>query len=66
MKDDKTIKEQLKELEDQIAWFDSENFSLEEAQKKFQTAEALAEDIKNKLSLLKNEITVISKKFDSE
>ncbi|MDD3036071.1 MAG: hypothetical protein PHO93_04075 [Candidatus Saccharimonadaceae bacterium] len=62
----KTIKEKMSNLSKMIAWFDSEDFNLEEAIDRFNQTEKLAIEIENDLNELKNEINVIKKKFDSE
>ncbi len=66
MKNNTTIKEQLQQLDELISWFESDDFTLEEAVEKFKAAEQLAEDIRRKLSLLKSDITVLGQKFDTE
>lgn len=45
MKNNTTIKEQLQQLDELISWFESDDFTLEEAVEKFKAAEQLAEDI---------------------
>lgn len=62
----KGVQTKLSELSELVAWFQSAAFNLEEALEKFKQAEALAESIEKDLSKLKNEITVVKKKFDSE
>ncbi|MGE5327873.1 MAG: hypothetical protein ACM3KH_00910 [Thiobacillus sp.] len=64
-KENKSIQKKTEELNKMIEWFDSEDFDLELALDKFKQAEKLAEEIENDLKNLKNEITVIKKKFDS-
>ena len=66
MKNNTTIKEQLQQLDELISWFESDDFTLEEAVEKFNAAERLAEDIRQKLSSLKSDITVLGQKFDTE
>ncbi len=65
-KQNKTIQEKTTELSGLIAWFNSDDFSLEQAIDKFKKAEELATEIENDLSTLKNEVRVIKQKFDSE
>jgi len=65
-KQDKTIQEKTDELDAIVAWFDSEDFTLESALDKFKQAEALAQDIQKDLTGLKNEINVIKQRFDVE
>jgi exonuclease VII small subunit len=65
-KKNKTIHEKMDELSGLIAWFDSDEFLLEEAIDRFKVAEALAADIEKELSSFKNDITILKQKFDSE
>lgn len=65
-KPNKTIQEKTAELSNLVAWFDSDNFTLEAALDKFKEAEALAETIEQDLKLLKNDIQIVKQKFDSE
>lgn len=61
-----TIKEQLAELDAQLEWFDSDDFSVEEALDRYKAAEKLAATIEAQLKALKNEITVLKTRFDEE
>ena len=65
-KSNKTVQEKTIELTELVAWFDSEDFSLEAAMDKFKAAEALAEEIEADLVALKNDIQLVQQKFDSE
>ncbi len=60
----KTITEKLEAFETLVAWFDTEEFSLEAALEKFKQAEALAMEIENELSDVKNSVEVLKTKFD--
>ena len=62
----KTIQQKIGELDELVAWFDSDEFTLETALEKFKTAEKLAEEIEHDLGDLKNEITVVKQRFDGE
>jgi len=62
----KTIQEKTAELSELVAWFDSDDFELEEALDKFKMAEKLASEIELDLTTLKNEIQVVKKKFDTK
>jgi exodeoxyribonuclease VII small subunit len=62
----KTIQQKMDELSELIAWFDSDDFALEEAIDKFKVAEQLSSEIEKDLSSFKNNITVLKQKFDSE
>ena len=61
---DKTIQEKITELDTLVAWFDSDEFTLESALEKFKQAETLAKTIEKDLSSLKNEIEIVKQKFD--
>lgn len=62
----KTVQEKLTTLSELVAWFQSPAFTLEAALEKYKEAEALAEEIEKDLTKLKNNITVVKKKFDRE
>lgn len=62
---EKTIQEKIAELDGLVAWFDSDEFSLEQALEKFKTAESLALQIEKDLGALKNDIQVVKQKFDN-
>lgn len=51
------IEDDIKQLEAHIAWFEGDEFNLEEALSKYQEAEKMAEEITRKLRELKNTIT---------
>ena len=48
MKDNKTLTQKIKELEEKIDWFYSDDFELEEATTNYKTAIALAKEFKEK------------------
>lgn len=62
-KNEQTIQEKTAKLAELTAWFDSDEFVLEEALDKFKEAEALAAEIEKDLLELKNEITVVKQSF---
>lgn len=62
----KSISEKTAELSKLVAWFDSDEFTLELALDNFKTAEKLAIEIEKDLSSLKNEINIVKQRFDSE
>lgn len=62
----KSIQEKTKELTKLVEWFDSDEFTIENALNKFKEAEKLATDIENDLLSLKNEIQIVKQKFDKE
>ncbi|MGI6612380.1 MAG: exodeoxyribonuclease VII small subunit [Candidatus Nanosyncoccaceae bacterium] len=56
-KKNKTIKEQVAELEEITAWFSGDDFDVEQAVQKYETAKALLKNITQQLESLKNQIT---------
>lgn len=62
----KSIQEKTEQLTKLVAWFDSDEFSIEEALNKYKIAEKLVAEIEGDLSSLKNEINLVKNKFDSE
>jgi exodeoxyribonuclease VII small subunit len=61
-----TVQAKITALNELVAWFQSEEFTLEAAVTKFETAEKLAEEIEQDLQKLKNDITVVKQRFDRE
>lgn len=62
-KNDKPLSDQLRELDELIAWFDRDDFDLDEALKKFDDGIKLTEQIEERLSKLENKITVLRERF---
>lgn len=62
-KNDKPLSDQLRELDELIAWFDQDDFDLDEALKKFDAGVKLTEEIEGRLQKLENKITVLRQKF---
>jgi exodeoxyribonuclease VII small subunit len=58
------IQEKTARLDQLVAWFDSDDFELEQALGKFAEAEKLAEEIEHDLAALKNNIEVVKEKFN--
>ena len=63
MKKDKTINQKIMELEKSTDWFYSDEFNLDDAVKKYKEAIALANELKEDLDGLKNEIEVLAENF---
>ena len=63
LKSDKPLNDQLHELDELIAWFDQDDFDLDEALKKFDEGVKLTEEIEERLKKLENKITVLREKF---
>ena len=66
MTQSKSIQEKTAELNELVAWFDSDDFALEQALDKFKAAEKLAQDIEQDLTTLRNDIEVVKKSFNDE
>jgi len=66
MTQNKSIQQKTTELTELVAWFDSDDFVLEQALDKFKEAEKLAQEIEEDLTTLRNDIEVVKKSFDSE
>jgi len=62
-KSEPTLQEQLAQLDTLIAWFDRDDFDLDEALQKFEAGVKLAETIKDRLATLENKITVLKERF---
>ncbi len=62
-KNETPLSDQLRELDELIAWFDREDFDLDEALKKFDDGIKLTEQIEERLSKLENKITVLRERF---
>ena len=60
------ISEKLKKLDEYVQWFESDDFSLEQAVEKYAEAQKLAHEIQNNLNDLKNQITIVQKQFSKE
>ncbi|MGE5312647.1 MAG: hypothetical protein ACM3MA_01380 [Acidobacteriota bacterium] len=58
------IQKKLQQLAEQVAWFESDQFVLEEAVERFKAAQQLAEGIETDLAALKNDIVVLKERFD--
>lgn len=63
-KNEPTLREQMDELEKLLAWFEQDDLDIEEALKKFQQADELAEKVEKRLNHLENEIVVLKKRFE--
>jgi exodeoxyribonuclease VII small subunit len=61
---EKTLKQQLAEFEELVAWFDGDELDVELAVEKYEQGVKLAADIKKQLTAAKNRIEVVQRKFD--
>ena len=62
----KTITEKRTELGELLAWFESDEFAIEQAAEIFKQAEALAAEIEAELMEHENTINVLKQKFDQD
>lgn len=60
----KTIEEKMTELRALVAWFEQDEFKLEQAGEKFAEASKLAKEIEKDLTGLKNDIVVLKQSFE--
>jgi exodeoxyribonuclease VII small subunit len=58
-----TIAEKIEALESILAWFESEEITVEEAMEKYEQALGLANVLEQDLANAKNQVEVIKKKF---
>jgi exonuclease VII small subunit len=63
VKNNMSIAEKTAKLSELVAWFDGDDFELEQALDKFSEAEKMAEEIEHDLLALKNNIEVVKAKF---
>lgn len=59
-----SVEAELARLDEMVAWFEGETFTLDEAVAHYEAAEKLATQIEARLATLKNEVVVLKKKFD--
>lgn len=64
VKNNMSISEKTTKLSELVAWFDGNDFELEQALDKFSEAEKLATEIEHDLLALKNNIEVVKTRFD--
>ena len=58
--DNRSLREQMEQLEEILAWFDSDEFELEAAIERYQQAARVAEQIDQRLTEIKNKVTIIT------
>ena len=62
---EKTIEQMMAELNERIAWFQGEEFNLDEAKQRFIEARQLAKEITVALDDMQHDITVLSEDFSA-
>ena len=55
-----SLRAQMEQLEEILAWFDSDEFELEAAVERYQQAARVAEQIDQRLTEIKNKVTIIT------
>lgn len=63
-KKSESLAEKINRLSDMVAFFDTDDFDIERALEKYKEAEKLSDEIREQMSAVKNEITVLKEKFD--
>lgn len=58
--DNRSLREQMEQLEEILAWFDSDELELEAAVERYQQATRVAEQIDQRLTEIKNKVTIIT------
>ncbi len=59
----KNLTEKMKELDEKVEWFNSDEFELDKAMDKYKEALELTKEIEEDLQSLKNEIKVLEEDF---
>lgn len=59
-----SIGDKLAKLQTYVEWFEGEDFSIEQSLEKFSEAEKLAGEVEHDLQELKNEVVVLTAKFE--
>lgn len=65
-KNDKTIQEKIAELDTTVAWFEGDDFQLEQASDKLKEAAKLAKEIEHDLDAVANDIREVKKSFATD
>lgn len=61
-----SIQDKMAQLHEQLAWFDGNDFELEQALARYVEAKKLADSIEQDLQHIKNDINVIKEQFDQD
>ena len=65
-KDDLSLNQKIEKLDNEVEWFYSDSFKLDEAVEKYKQAIELAKGIEKDLNELKNEIEVLTEDFSKQ
>ncbi|UOG67632.1 hypothetical protein LRM46_02380 [Candidatus Nanosynbacter sp. HMT-352] len=66
MNNDMTIEQMMAELNERIAWFQGDDFNLDEAKQRFIEARELSKKITATLEDMRHDIEVLSENFNAE
>ena len=66
MNNDMTIEQMMTELNERIAWFQGDDFNLDEAKQRFIEARELSKKITTTLEDMRHDIEVLSEDFNAE
>ena len=66
MNNDMTIEQMMAELSERIAWFQGDDFNLDEAKQRFIEARELSKKITATLEDMRHDIEVLSENFNAE
>ena len=61
-----SISQKLAQLNEYVAWFESDDFVLEQAIDKYNQAKKLADELMASLESFKNDVTMIKKQFEKD
>ncbi len=59
----KTLNQKMADLDQKIEWFHTDEFELDKATGKYKEAIALAEEIRDDLAKIKNEVEILAEDF---
>lgn len=65
-KSDQTIQDKISKLDEAVAWFESDDFELEQASAKLKEAAKLAKEIEESLDTVANDIQQVKRSFANE
>ena len=66
MNNDMTIEQMMAELNEQIAWFQGDDFNLDEVKQRFIEAKELSKKITATLEDMRHDIEILSEDFNAE
>ncbi len=66
MNNDMTIEQMMAELNERIAWFQGDDFNLDEAKQRFIEARELSKKITATLEDMRHDVEVLSEDFNAE